>query len=158
MIDIAEGATGALQIISRDRSARDKIRNEKWGFFIQILKKSPLFQRYSCGLCYSYYRSWKFATVSCRIFMRNVRWPVVPGNYLSRKSAWRSFKRKGYQAQFNPQAPVAQKLRMRWFFDVSKVKESNYLKSDLTEPPQIFDAHLLENTNLGPSSFHFQWV
>ena len=22
-------------------------------------------------------------------------------------------------------------------------------------PPQIFDAHLLENTNLSPSSFHF---
>ena len=40
---------------------------------------------------------------------------------------------------------------MRWFFDVSKVKESSFSKSDLTDPPQIFDAHLLENTNLGPS-------
>ena len=28
-------------------------------------------------------------------------------------------------------------------------------KSDLTDPPQNFDAHLLGNTNLSPSSFHF---
>ena len=27
--------------------------------------------------------------------------------------------------------------------------------SDLTNPPQNFDAHLLENTILSPSSFHF---
>ena len=40
---------------------------------------------------------------------------------------------------------------MRWFFDVSKVKESSFSKSDLTDPPQIFDAHLLENTNFSPS-------
>ena len=30
-----------------------------------------------------------------------------------------------------------------------------FFKSDLNDPPQIFDAHLLENTNLSPSSFHF---
>ena len=41
---------------------------------------------------------------------------------------------------------------MRWFFDVSKVKESSFSKSDLT---QIFDAHLLENTDLSPFRFHF---
>ena len=46
-------------------------------------------------------------------------------------------------------------LRMSWFFDVSKVKESSFSKSDLTDPPQIFDAHLLENNNLSPFSFHF---
>ena len=44
---------------------------------------------------------------------------------------------------------------MRWFFDVSKVKKSNFFKSDLTDLPKIFDAHLLENTNLNPSGFHF---
>ena len=44
---------------------------------------------------------------------------------------------------------------MRWFFDVSKVKESSFSNSDLTDPPQIFDAHLLENTDLSPSRFHF---
>ena len=44
---------------------------------------------------------------------------------------------------------------MRWFFDVSKVKESSFFKSDLTDPHQIFDAHLLENTDLSPSRFHF---
>ena len=44
---------------------------------------------------------------------------------------------------------------MRWFFDVSKVKESSFYKSDLIDPPQIFDAHLLETTDLSPSRFHF---
>ena len=42
--------------------------------------------------------------------------------------------------------PLRRKLRMRWFFDGYKVKESS---------PQIFDAHLFENTDLGPSRFHF---
>ena len=51
--------------------------------------------------------------------------------------------------------PLRKKLRMRWYFDVSKVKESSFFKSDLTDPPQIFDAHLLENTDLSPSRFHF---
>ena len=51
--------------------------------------------------------------------------------------------------------PLCKKLRKRWFFDVFKVKESSFSKSDLTDPPQIFDAHLLENTNLSPSRFHF---
>jgi len=44
---------------------------------------------------------------------------------------------------------------MRWFFDVPKVKESTFFKSDLTDPPQIFDAHLLEKTDLSPSRFYF---
>ena len=48
---------------------------------------------------------------------------------------------------------MRRKLRMRWFFDISKVKESN-----LTDPNQIFDAHLLETTDLSPSRFHFQLV
>ena len=51
--------------------------------------------------------------------------------------------------------PLRRKLWMRWFFDVSKVKESSFLKSDLTDPHQIFDAHLLVNTDLSPSRFHF---
>ena len=46
--------------------------------------------------------------------------------------------------------PLRKKMRMRWFFDVSEVKESIFLKSDLTDPPQIFDARLLENTNFSP--------
>ena len=51
--------------------------------------------------------------------------------------------------------PLRRKLRMKWFFDISKVQESNFFKSDLTDPSQIFDAHLLENTDLSPSRFHF---
>ena len=46
-------------------------------------------------------------------------------------------------------------LRIRWFFDLFKVKESSFFKSDLTDPLQIFYAHLLTNTNLSPSRFHF---
>ena len=38
----------------------------------------------------------------------------------------------------NPHAPVAQKFADELVFDVSKVKESSFLKSDLTPPPQIF--------------------
>ena len=33
---------------------------------------------------------------------------------------------------------LRRKLRMRWFFDVSKVKESSFLKSDLSNPPSDF--------------------
>ena len=50
---------------------------------------------------------------------------------------------------------LRRKLRMRWFFDVSKVKKSSFFKSDLTDLPQIFDAHLLENTDLSPCKFPF---
>ena len=38
---------------------------------------------------------------------------------------------------------------------VAQKTADEFFKSDLTDPPQIFDAHLLENTNLSPSSFHF---
>ena len=51
--------------------------------------------------------------------------------------------------------PLRRKVRMGWFFDISKVKESSFFKSDLTDPPQIFDAHLFENTDLCPSRFYF---
>ena len=50
--------------------------------------------------------------------------------------------------------PSLRKMRMRRFFDVSKVKESTFF-SDLADPPQIFDVHLLENSILSTSSFHF---
>ena len=47
--------------------------------------------------------------------------------------------------------PLRKKFRKRWFFDVFKVKESRFFKSDLTDPPQFFYSHLLENTNFSPS-------
>ena len=49
-------------------------------------------------------------------------------------------------------------MRKRWFFDVSKVKESSFSKSDFTEPSQIFDAHRLENTDSAVPDFFFQWI
>ena len=51
--------------------------------------------------------------------------------------------------------PLRGILWMRWFFDVSEVKESSFFKSDFTDPPQIFDAHLFENINLKPLQLSF---
>ena len=50
---------------------------------------------------------------------------------------------------------LRRKVRMRWFFDVSKVKESSFLNRTSLTPHQIFDAHLLETTDLSPSRFNF---
>ena len=52
--------------------------------------------------------------------------------------------------------PVAQKVADEVVFRRFQGEEVEFfLKSDLTDPPQIFDGHLLENTNLSPSSFYF---
>ena len=47
--------------------------------------------------------------------------------------------------------PLRIKLQMSCLFDSYKVKESSFLKSELTDPLSDFDAPLFENTNLGPS-------
>ena len=58
--------------------------------------------------------------------------------------------------RLNPQAPVAQKVADEVVFRRFQGEGVEFLKSDLTDPLlEIFDAHLLENTNLSPSSFHF---
>ena len=57
---------------------------------------------------------------------------------------------------FNSQAPVAQKIADEVVFRHFQGEGVEFFfKSDLTDPPQIFDAHLLKNTDLGPSRFHF---
>ena len=43
-----------------------------------------------------------------------------------------------YYKTLSLRRPLRKKLRMRWFFDVSEVKESSFLKSDLTDPPSDF--------------------
>ena len=58
----------------------------------------------------------------------------------------------------NPQAPVAQKSADEVVFRRFQGEGVEFFKSDLTDPPQIFDAHLLENTDLSPSRFHFSVV
>ena len=49
--------------------------------------------------------------------------------------------------------PLRRKLRMRWFLDVSKMKESSFFKSDLTDLPSDF--WCASFGNLRPSSFNF---
>ena len=49
--------------------------------------------------------------------------------------------------------PLHKKNADEVVFAVSKVKESRFFKSDLTDPPQFFYSHLLENTNFSPSIF-----
>ena len=51
--------------------------------------------------------------------------------------------------------PLRRKVRMKWFFDISKVKESSFFNRISLTLHQIFDAHLLEITDLSPSRFHF---
>ena len=59
-------------------------------------------------------------------------------------------------SKLNPQAADAQNIADEVVFDVSKVKESSFfLNRTSLNPHQIFDAHLLEKTDLGPSRFHF---
>ena len=48
---------------------------------------------------------------------------------------------------------VAQKVADELVF--RPFQSPSFFKSDLTDPPQIFHAHLLENTNLSLSSFNF---
>ena len=52
-------------------------------------------------------------------------------------------------------APVAQKIADEVVFRRFQGERVEFFKSDLTDPPQIFDAHLLENADLSPSRFNF---
>ena len=56
----------------------------------------------------------------------------------------------------NPQALVAQKIADLVIFRRFQGEGVEFFfKSDLTDPHQIFDAHLLVNTDLSPRRFHF---
>ena len=61
---------------------------------------------------------------------------------------------KNEKRDLNPQAPVAQKTADEVVFRHFQGEGVDFFK--LT-PHQIFDAHLLVDTDLGPSRFHFQW-
>ena len=63
---------------------------------------------------------------------------------------------KSFKSFVNPQAPVAQK-NCGWggFSTFPRWRSRVFFKSDLTDSPQIFDAHLFENTDLSPSRFNF---
>ena len=54
-----------------------------------------------------------------------------------------------------PHTPVGQKVADEVVFRRFQGEGDDFFKSDLTDSTQIFDAHLLENTNFSPSSFHF---
>ena len=63
------------------------------------------------------------------------------------------------ESKVTPQAPVAQKLWMRWFFDISKVKESSFFKSDLTDHPLRFLMRIFWKIPIQAlPNFMFQWV
>ena len=51
--------------------------------------------------------------------------------------------------------PLRRKLRMRWFFDISKVKESSFFKSDLTDPPSDFWCASFGNYRFRPFQISF---
>ena len=56
----------------------------------------------------------------------------------------------------NPQAPVAQKIADQVVFRHFHGEGVEFFfKSDLTDHHQIFDAHLLETTDLSPFRFYF---
>ena len=67
----------------------------------------------------------------------------------------RSFFIKSY---INPQAPVAQKIADEVVFDVSKVKESSFLKSDLTDPLRFLMRIFWKIPIKALPDFIFQWV
>ena len=51
----------------------------------------------------------------------------------------------------NPQAPIAQKIADEVVFRRFQGEGVEFFY----HPPQIFDAHLLKNTDLSPTRFHF---
>ena len=58
---------------------------------------------------------------------------------------------------FNPRAPVTQKIADEVVFRRFQGEGVEFFlnRTSLTPPPQIFDSHLFENTDLNPSRFHF---
>ena len=63
---------------------------------------------------------------------------------------------KWLSTRINPHTPVAHKVADEVVFRRFQCEEVEFFfKSDLTDPCQILDSHLLEDTNLSPSSFHF---
>ena len=53
---------------------------------------------------------------------------------------------------------MRKKLRMRWFFDVSKVKESSFFNRTSLTLPQIFDEHLWKISMQALPAFIFQFI
>ena len=51
--------------------------------------------------------------------------------------------------------PLRRKLRIRWFFDVSKLKESSFVKSDLTHPSLDFWCASFGNYRFKPFQISF---
>ena len=111
---------------------------------LKIIWKVSLFNRFRVNLMVNQY-----GKIKIRLACTSIMHQMGIGIYIS------GFGVKECFNHLTLRRPLRKKLRMRWFFDVSEVKESSFLKSDLTDPPQIFDAHLLENTDLSPSRFHF---
>ena len=88
-------------------------------------------------------------------FVKCPEWIQAGRRFVFREGRTKAVSFFSLEAQLTLRRPLRRKLPMRWFFDISKVKESSFFKWGLTDPAQIFDAHLLETTDLSPSRFHF---
>ena len=83
--------------------------------------------------------------------------PFVPdAHFGTAVTVFSPFLEKAFEFSYfaNPQAPVAQKIADEVIFRRFQ-GEGVFFKSDLTDTPQIFDAQILENTDLSPFRFHF---
>ena len=59
---------------------------------------------------------------------------------------------KTFELKVNSHTPDVQKVADEVIFRRFQGEEVDFFKSDLTDPLQIFYAHLWENTNLSPFS------
>ena len=98
--------------------------NETKKYFKYSRLRNPQFSDISKTSLWIFFK----LTASCLIWLQVV--------WRGRWSAEKAFLWGG--SNITLRRPLRNKLRMRWFFDVSKVKESSFLKSDLTDPPSDF--------------------
>ena len=71
---------------------------------------------------------------------------------------WVDFYYSENKLKFTLRRPLRKKIADEVVFRRFQGEGVEFFKIGPHQPPQFFDAHLLENTDLSPSRFHFQWV
>ena len=77
---------------------------------------------------------------------------------LENYSNWKRFANRSHYStawELTLRRPLHKKWGWSGFSTFPRWRSRVFFESDLTDPPQIFDAHLLKNSDLSPSSFHF---